>query len=382
VADLTTDYAGLKLKNPVVVAPAGITETVERMKKCELHGAGALVVKTLFENEVTRKAPTPAFRIIDRKTARRNAFTLYSYEQASVFAPDAYAREIEKAKNELSIPVIASINCETDDGWRKYARLIENAGADALEVNLSCPHFSIHFAGEDVEENMLKIFELVRETVKIPVIPKINGQLTSPLSVVNELKNAGAEAVVLFNRFTGLDIDIRNEIPVMHGGYAGHGGAWSIHYPLRWVSEISPRVDIQIAASGGVSCADDVVKYLLAGALVVQVCTIVIMNGYRVIKNLIKGIEDFMNEKDYGTINDFRGKVCSRILKYDEVDRSDKVKAEVITKKCKSCGVCFNICIYNAINKKEKKYSVNARCIGCGLCAELCPYEAIRMVER
>jgi dihydroorotate dehydrogenase (fumarate) len=382
VADLSTEYAGLKLKNPVIVAPAGITETVDRMKRCEEHRAAAVVVKTLFENELTRKSPTPAFKIIERKGARRTAFTLYSYEQASVLDPDAYAREIEKAKRELSVPVIGSINCETDKGWGDYARLLENAGADALEVNLSCPHFSIAFAGKDVEQNMRKAFTLARGAVKIPVIPKISGQLTSPISVVGALQKEGADAVVLFNRFTGLDIDTKNEMPVMHGGYAGHGGAWSIHYPLRWISAIAPAVDIQIAATGGVSSADDVVKYLLAGAQAVQVCTLVITSGYRIIRSLVRGLEDFMDEKGYKTIDEFRGKVCSRILKYDQVDRSDKVRAHIIPKKCESCGVCFNVCIYGAIDKEEKKYFVNAQCIGCGLCAELCPYDAIRIVER
>jgi len=380
--NLETEYAGLRLRNPIIIAPAAITETVERMKKCEQYGAGAVVVKSLFENEITRKTPTPCFKIIERSVQLQKNHTLYSYEQASIFDPKGYAGEIEKAKKSLSIPVIASINCETENAWRSYAKMMQEAGADAIEINLSCPHFSITFTGDDVERNMLGIYGLVAEAVNIPVIPKISGQLTSPLATVRKLKEAGAGAVVLFNRFTGLDIDIEREVPIMHGGYAGHGGAWSIHYPLRWVSAISPAVDIEIGASGGASSAQDVVKYLLCGARTVQACTVVIVSGYRAIRDLVRGLEEFMNKKGYSAIEDFRGAVCSKILKYDEVDRSDRVRAEIIEPRCKGCGECFNVCIYGAIDKEKKLYSVNDRCVGCGLCAELCPVGAIKMTER
>ena len=139
---------------------------------------------------------------------------------------------------------------------------------------------------------------------------------------------------------------------------------------------------MEISASGGVSSAEDVVKYLLCGARTVQVCTAVIMNGYRIIRDLVRGLEEFMDKKGYSSLEDFRGAVCSKILKYDEVDRSDRMRAQIIQPRCKSCGVCFNACIYGAIDKEKKLYGVNDRCVGCGLCAELCPVGAIKMAER
>jgi dihydroorotate dehydrogenase (fumarate) len=378
--DLTTNYVGLKLRNPIIAAPAGTTGTVERMKKAEDKGVGAVVVKTLFEEEVTRISPTPRFKIIRHNLANYRNFSLYSYEQASEYGPEEYAEEIARAKRELEIPVIASISCSTEEGWVSYAKLVEEAGASALELNLSCPHGPIIMSDRDVIGEMVDTTKLVGQNTSLPLIPKQTPQSTNPLAVSKSLEAAGASAVVIFNRLTGLEIDTELEEPVMHKGYAGHGGPWAIQYPLRWISAISPVLSIPISGSGGVSSGNDVVKYLLAGATTVQICTAIIMRGYEVIEKFNCELTQWMERKGYETIDEFRGSVCNRILGLREVDRRHTRRASINADRCTSCGICARVCIYQAPRKDEQAYYISDKCDGCGLCVELCPQKAIEMI--
>lgn len=342
---LKTRYVGLELSSPIVVASAGITETVERMQKAQECGAGAVVMKSLFEKEICRVAPTPRFRILKHNLGKERTFTFMSYEQASEWGPQRYAEEVARAKAELDIRVIPSINCVTEEGWLSYAKMMEEAGADALELNVSCPHSSITFSGEDVENRIYQVVRLVRESVSLPIIPKLSPMLTNPLRVAKRLEEIGANGVTIFNRMTGLDIDIEDQVPTMPGGYAGHGGPWAVQYPLRWISAIRPQVEMDIAASGGVTGWEDVVKYLLAGATVVQVCTAVILNGYRIIEELCRGVEDYMIRKGYRSLNQFRGKVCSRILTTEEIPREHTLVARIDPEPTAPCQVACPVAV-------------------------------------
>ncbi len=382
MVDLHTKYVGLDLRSPIIAASSGITETVERMKRAEDRGIGAVVMKTLFEKEVTRIAPSPRFKVIHHNLGMDKTFSLYSYEQASEWGPERYGDEIVKAKKEISIPVIASINCVTDEGWVNYAKKMEEAGADALELNVSCPHSSITFSGDEVEKRILDIVKKVKSNVSLPVIPKLSPQLTTPLHMVKNLERIGINGIVLFNRLTGLEIDIEKEEPIMHKGYAGHGGPWAIQYALRWISEISHHVKIDISGSGGVGSGEDVVKYILCGATTIQVCTAIVMRGYEIITQFNKELGKFMTQKGYTEIEDFRGKVTKKILGTEEIDRVHRVKAWIDKDRCSGCSLCCKVCIYSAVKPEEGKYRILEICDGCGLCVEVCPKGAIRMVKK
>lgn len=340
--NVTTIYVDLKLRSPIIAGSAGITETVERMKKAQDNGAGAVVMKSLFEDKVSRTSPTPRFRLINygkggKDNRSKNSFSLYSYEQGSEWGLERYAEEVHKAKKELDIPVIASINCISKKGWVSYAKGLEKAGADALEINLSCPHGSIIFRGKEVEKSMLNTVRLVRENVSLPIIAKISSQLTSPLQIIKEIESIGANGITIFNRLTGIDIDIEEERPIMHGGYAGYGGDWTIHQSLRWISEILPQLRIDISGSGGVSTAEDVIKYLLAGATTVQTVTAILLNGHKIIEEFVQGLKEYMNRKGYEKIGDFRGKICSRIKGTYQIKRDHYLKAEINDKLISPC---------------------------------------------
>ncbi|MCD6218711.1 4Fe-4S binding protein [bacterium] len=377
--DISTKYLGIELKSPIIVAPAGITETADRIALCAKYGAGAVVMKTMTDVELMRNSPTPRFRLLKKGKGLRN-FVLYSYEQASLFNSDDYAAEIAKSRRETDIAIIASIACSTDESWQNTAKMMEDAGAHALEINLSCPHGPDMAVSMGIEKRMIDITELVTSAVNIPIVPKLPSQLTDPITVVKGIQKAGAKGVVIFNRLLGLDIDIEKQSPIMHGGFAGHGGYYSIHYPLRWIAELSPLLDIDISASGGVASGDDAVKYLLAGASTVQICTSVILNGYPVIEKINSQIIEYMEKHDLESISQFRGKVCNRILGLNDMDRRKSVRAEIDQEKCKSCGACFNACFYGAVTQDNGKYEVTSKCAGCGLCAEICDFDAISML--
>lgn len=345
MADIRTKYLGLDLVSPLILASAGITENVERMKKAEDHGAGAVVMKSLFEDEVSRKSPTPRFQVIRRQLKDHKSTTLYSYEQASEWGPERYAEEVAKAKATLkTLKIIPSINCLTPEGWVNYAKLMEEAGADAIELNTSCPHGSITFRGGAVENTIAETVKLVKDAVKIPVVAKISPMLTSPEALVLKLQEIGVDGVTVFNRFTGLEIDTNTEAPIMHGGYAGFGGPWAINYPLRWISQIRPKVNINIAGSSGVTCGDDVVKYLLVGCNAVQFCTAIYMYGYSIIEEFNQQLSYWMDAKGYKTIDEFRGKICDRIKGTKEVNRQ---RTKIACIENPPAAPCKNACPIN-----------------------------------
>ena len=382
MTDLSVDYAGLKLPSPLLVAAAGISETVELMKRAQDNGAGAIVMKSLFEEEFTRQFPTPCFRVIKRQLGSMRSSTFYSMEQASSWGLDRYCEEIARAKKELDIPIIGSINCVTDEGWISYAKALEAAGADAIELNRSCPYSTQVIGDKDLWSILAaETVKLVKASVSIPIIPKFTPQLANPIATAVMLEQAGADGLCMFSRFTGLEIDVESEKPIMHGGFAGHGGLWAIHYALRWIVATSPQVSIPISASGGVGSTDDVIKYLLVGANNIQVCTAIYMQGFGVLKTLRSGVASFMERKGYQQIDDFRGNACDTVLPMEQVDRRFKVVALIDSDKCNGCGLCERICVFGGPESVGGKFRIGARCRGCGLCSELCPTGAITMAR-
>lgn len=374
--DLRTTW--ITVPNPVIVGAAGITETLDRMKRAEDAGAGAVVVKSLFEDPVPRRGdPTPHMRIVQRELGGRRTFALYSFEQCAHRDEYGYAEEIRRAKQALGIPVIASIDCLTPDGWVRYARLCEQAGADAIEVK-SCPHGMGMMSAEET----VRVVHLVRQSVSIPVIAKLGAQLGDPVGTAGAAESAGAAAVVMFNRFSGLDIDVESERPIMHGGIAGFGGPWFIHYSLRWIAEAVRTVRVPVIGSGGVSGGEDVVKYLLAGATAVQVVTAILLEGYEAIGRIVGELARWMEEKGYGRVEEFRGKATAQLKGPDQVDRRRHLVARIEPGTCTGCETCARVCFRGAVTPAGSTFEVlPERCVGCGLCAELCPAAAVCLVR-
>lgn len=378
---LSVDYAGIKLKSPIIIASSGLTETVERVQKAEKYGAGGVVIKTKFEEPIMAKSPAPRFSVLSHGFAGDRSLTFYSIEQGAETDLDGYCEELVRMKEKTDIAIIASVGCVHDEEWVRYTKAVEKAGADALELNLSCPHSNLVMnQGSNINDIIRHVTQLVKNNISIPVIPKMTPQLSDPLYTAKVIEKAGGDGCCAFSRFLGLDIDLETQNPIMHGGYAGHGGPWSINYALRWLTRMYPEINVPISGCGGVTNWYDVVKYLLAGANNVQVCAAIYMRGYELIESLNKGIINYMDKLGYDSLDQFRGTTASRIKGLYEYNRQQSVVAAIDSKNCTSCGSCVRSCIYFAIEKQDNKFSVNEKCAGCGLCQQICPAKAIEMV--
>lgn len=340
----------------------------------------AVVMKSLFEDPVARRDPAPMFRTLQRRIGVSRSTTFYSYEQAAHLNPEQFCEEIRKAKEALDIPVVGSCACVSDEAWSEFPRLMEQAGADAVELNLSCP-YSAHLTDNlsalpEFIENATKI---AREAISIPLATKLTPQMSSPSQIARLMERCGSDGVVPFSRFPGLDIDVEAEAPLMHGGMAGHGGPWSLYYVLGWLWQIRAAIDIPISSSGGVWKAEDALKHLLAGADTIQLCTVLYIQGYDAAAGMLQGIKDWMEEKGYDSLADFRGKAGRQVLSMGEVERSQSVIAAIDAERCTSCGTCVRVCPHGAAQEVDgKPVEIAAEeCSGCGLCVDLCPVTAI-----
>lgn len=329
MSSLKTRFLGFELRTPIIAGSAAITRDVATMRRAEDAGAGAVIMKGFSDIEEMRVSPAPRYRIIDHEMADRDAFTFYSYEQASHLDAHEYAEELARTVEALSIPVIANVDCQSVESWVENTAIIAQANPHAIEINVSCPHGSIAFSGQDVERRILEVVEAVREVVDLPLLVKLTPQLTSPPSFVSAVEEIGAEGVTLFNRFTGLEIDVETGLPVMHGGYAGHGGPWARNFVLRWINTISPQTDLQISASGGVSEPEHALAYIMAGAHSVQVCTGIYLDGYDIITRLNRQIEEVLERRGIDSLEQMHGWLTDRIVPLEEVDRRHVVVAEI-----------------------------------------------------
>jgi dihydroorotate dehydrogenase (fumarate) len=381
--DLRCLYArGLELTNPLIAASAGTTEVLDKMRRCEDAGMSAVVMKTLFEDPVARRDPAPMFRVLQRRIGPARSTTFYTYEQAAHLDPQQFCEEIRRAKETLGIKVIGSCACVSDEAWSEYPRLMEQAGADAVELNLSCP-YSAHLTDNlsALPEFIESATRIAREAVSIPLATKLTPQMSSPSQIARLMERAGSDGVVPFSRFPGLDIDIETEAPIMHGGMAGHGGPWSIYYVLGWLWQIDKATELPISSSGGVWTAEDVVKHILVGADTVQLCTVLYLQGYMAAAGMLQGLREWMESKGYSSLADFRSKAVGRVKGQAQVERRQSVIAAIDPERCPSCGTCVRVCSHGAPrDTHEGPVSIVAEeCSGCGLCVEMCPVSAIRL---
>lgn len=303
MAGLATSYMGLKLRNPIIVSSSDLTKTTEGIIRCYDAGAGAVVLKSLFEEQfLIRENVEGEDGIIYPEALdylRRGGLLEY--------APEKICQMIEEAKKEINIPIIASINCQSPRLWPSYARQFEEAGADGLELNIYFLPISLDSPGAEYEEYHLKILEEVKKAVSIPVAVKLMSQLTSIPYLGYKLARAGCDALVLFNWFVEPDIDVKN---LKTRNIIGKG---NFYQSLRWVALLAGRVDCDVASSGGVRKAEDVIKQILAGASAVQVCTILYEQKFEVIKSILSEIEAWMEKHKNATIDDFKGELSFKM---------------------------------------------------------------------
>jgi dihydroorotate dehydrogenase (fumarate) len=299
--NLETKYLGLTLKNPIIISSSGLADSVEKIKKLEKVGAGAVVLKSLFEEQIKVEAGQMIYSNIDNYPDAADYINSYIKNNSL----DQYLSLIEEAKKQVEIPIIASVNCYSTDEWTNFASKIENAGADALELNIFYLPTDKDFTSADYEKIYFDIVVKVKNAIKIPFAIKLNSYFTNLCHVVDQLFYRGAAGVVLFNRFYEPDIDIQTKKFKTANVFSS---PTDLRTTLRWVAITSSQIPtIDIAASTGVHSGESVIKLLLAGAKAVQICSVVYKNGPEVITSIVNELQDWMNENNYKSIEDFRG---------------------------------------------------------------------------
>ena len=300
-----TKYLGLELNSPIIVGSCGLTADVDKMVEMEAAGAGAVILKSVFEEQIIYdiKRNTHVVAPTD------NYGDSYEYIAAHV-ADDSLNKHfqmIRSAKQRLSIPVIGSINCFSYENWITYAIKFQEAGCDALELNMAILPYETNLSADDVERTFTQIINTLRKSVSIPVSIKVGTYFTDMAKQLQQLSWMGVQGVTLFNKSVQVDIDTENEC-LKNTSYLS--APEDLHNTLRWTAIMSKKMRCDLAASTGVYSGDDVVKLLLAGATTVQVVSCLYKNGVSYLRDLNNGLTSWMEKKGYESVDKFRGKLA------------------------------------------------------------------------
>lgn len=302
--DLKTNYLGLQLRSPLVASASPLSREIEGICRLEDAGASAVVLYSLFEEQLRQEEADLEFHL----SAGTESFaeSLTYFPQASEFhtGPEGYLNHIVKAKAAVDIPIIASLNGTTLGGWTEFARRIEQAGADAIECNIYHIPTDPHVQAADVEKTYIDILMAVKHSVQIPVAVKLSPFFSNMANMAKQLDEAGANALVLFNRFYQPDIDLE-ELELRPNVLLSTPQA--LRLPLTWIGILFGRLKANLAATSGVHGADDVIKLLMVGADVTMMCSALIRNGVNHLRHVERELRDWMEEHEYESVAQMQG---------------------------------------------------------------------------
>ncbi len=304
--DLRTTYLGLELANPLVPSASTLSSRIDNLKQLQDAGASAIVMQSLFEEQIEHEE-LQVHRVLETATESfAEGLTIFPELDEYNTGPDEYLRHLEATKKELEIPVIGSLNGVSEGGWIRYARLIQDAGADALELNVYLVAADPDETGERVEQRYVDLVRAVRESVSIPLAVKVGPYFSSTGNMARKLVEAGANGLVLFNRFLQPDIDLET-LEVDNRLHLSTSD--EVRLPLRWIAILYGRVACSLAATTGVHEAEDAVKLILAGADVTMMASALFRNGPQHLAVVLKGLEGWLDEHEYTSVAQAKGSV-------------------------------------------------------------------------
>jgi dihydroorotate dehydrogenase (fumarate) len=307
MSSLKTTYMGIELEAPIVVAASSISSLIDRVKLAEQAGAGLLVIRSLFEEQIQMEA----LRMEDQLSVGADSFpeALSHFPELEHGGAQEHLMWVEKTRADVDLPLIASLNAVSPGAWIDYAKQLEATGVDGLELNVYAVATNPKQAGSDIEKTLYETVQAVKAEVKIPVAVKLSPFYTSVANVVHELDKHGADAVVLFNRFLQPDIDLATESLKQEMVYSSDE---ELKLPLRWVALLYGRVKADLALNTGVHSGLDAAKALLAGAQIVQVASALLENGIPYLSTMLRELEGWMEAQGYEKLDDFRGKLSQK----------------------------------------------------------------------
>lgn len=307
--DLTTNYLGLKLANPLVPSSSPLSKSLDSAKKLEDAGAAALVMASLFEEKIESEEKQMERFFYQQSIGYGEADSFHPVPDSIKTYQDQYLDHLWALKNSLSIPVIASLNGTSLGGWLDYAQALQQAGADALELNIYHLPANLGERGEAVENRYIEILQIIKSQVRLPVTLKLTSQFSSPLNFVKSLEKAGANGVVLFNRFYQPDINLETlqVEPKLELSTSSE-----VLLRIRWLAVMYGRVNLSLAATGGFHNREDVVKALLAGADVVHLCSVLLERGIDSLQEILQGLQQWLTAHEYESVNQLKGSVSQQ----------------------------------------------------------------------
>ena len=310
--DLTTSYLGLTLKNPLVHSASPLSENVDTMKRLEDAGVSAIVMHSLFEEQITHESRQLDHYLSYGTESQAEARSYFPEANSYRVGPDGYLEKIRLAKAALAIPVIGSLNGVSRGGWVEYARLIQQAGADALELNIYMIPTDPEMSGPEVEQMYVDTVAAVRAEVTIPLAVKVSPYFSAMANMAKRLESAGADGLVLFNRFYQPDFDLDQLEVVPHLVLST---SWEMRLPLRWVAILYGRVDVDFAITSGVHSHEDVIKGVMAGASATMMTSALLQNGISHVRGVLDGLARWMKEREYASIAQMRGSMSQKHVK-------------------------------------------------------------------
>jgi dihydroorotate dehydrogenase (fumarate)/dihydropyrimidine dehydrogenase (NAD+) subunit PreA len=317
-------------------------------------------------------------------------FSFYGRSGLAEEGPEEWAREVKETvtyAKEQGAVVIGSVGGSAGPGaWGELAKVLEDCGVALVELNFGCPHPS-QMAGEKtgmvIGQDAVAAGEAVAavaDAVSIPIITKLTPQVTDMVEMARHMKIAGASAVTLTNRFLGFVVDVETGRPFIYG-HAGIGGPWVKPLTLRWISKSYQAMpDLPITGSNGCYDANDMVEFMMSGATIVQMCSVIMLKGYPYIGRVLNDLTAFLDRKGYGSVRDMVGVATRAAMTYEEIKAMSRERAEIDRDLCVDCGICYDHCFYHAIREENGVYFVGDDCRGCGICSCVCPEEAISVV--
>lgn len=396
MADTRIEFCGVTFKNPLAAASAEPTLNAANMKECIDAGAGAVIAKTMTDSadmrELTQRAKwrflNEKLEVCHGKVPR--GFSLYSRSGLALEPPEDFMKEITETvryAEQNDAVVIGSIASTDMDGWVTLGKQMEDGGVPLIELNFGCPHPKLMpgvrtgmNVGQDFDYAS-EITQKVSDALSIPVIIKVTPQVTDLVLFSDMLHKAGARAVTLTNRFIGFVPDIETGQPLIYGK-AGVGGPWTKPLTLRWINEVRTALGDKLHITGTNGAYDwrDIVMFIMSGAHIVQMCSAVMCYGYAWLEKQVKGLETFMDEKGYETIDQMLGIATDACVEYAQMPHE---KAVVDVETCVNCGMCLKVCFSDAMQPdKDNVYVKDENCVGCGGCFSVCPVKGtIEMVQ-
>lgn len=311
--DLSTKYLGIQLRTPLVASASPISHEISGIRHLEEAGASAVVLHSLFEEQLQQEGPEHEHPLSPSSVSHAESRTYFPKAVEFRTKPEDYLNHIRKAKDAVDIPIIASLNGATLGGWAKYARQIEQAGADALECNIYFVPTRMGVSGSEIEQTYIDILREVKIAVRIPVAVKLSPFFSNFADMAKRLDQAGADGLVLFNRFLQPDIDL-DELEIKPNVLLS--SPQELRLPLTWIGILYGRIRAGMAATSGVHGPEDVIKLLLVGADVTMLCSALLRNGVNHLRLIEGGVQEWMEEHEYESVREMQGSMSQ--LRYPD----------------------------------------------------------------